>query len=253
MRRLLLVFCLLLALPVQAERPPIVAAASDLQVVLPLIAERFEAETGHALRLQFGSSGNFRRQIAQGAPFELYLSADESYVHALAESGHLRNAGALYAIGRLAVVGPVDENRQVALLESLAARLEDGSLRRFALANPEHAPYGQAAREALETAGLWNTIQPRLILGDDVAQSTRHALSPDTDGGIVAYPLVKPRAERIERPWQALDPALHAPLNQRMALTTRAGPVAGAFFEFILSPASRELLEEHGFGLPEPD
>ena len=78
MVRLLLCVLLVLPLPAQAERPPIVAAASDLQVVLPLIAERFEAETGHALRLQFGSSGNFRRQIAQGAPFELYLSADES-------------------------------------------------------------------------------------------------------------------------------------------------------------------------------
>lgn len=253
MVRLLLGLLLAIALPVQAERPPIVAAASDLQVVLPVIAERFEAETGHALRLQFGSSGNFRRQIAQGAPFELYLSADESYVHALVDSGHVRSAGELYAIGRLAIIGPVDADQELASLDALAARIEDGSLRRFSLANPEHAPYGQAAREALENTGLWPATQPHLILGDDVAQSTRHALSPDTDGGIVAYPLVKPRAARIELPWQPLDPALHEPLRQRMALTERAGPVAEAFFDFMLSPTSRKLLEEHGFGLPEPD
>lgn len=253
MVRWLLCLLLVFALPAQAERPPIVAAASDLQAVLPLIAERFEAETGHALRLQFGSSGNFRRQIAQGAPFELYLSADESYVHALVESGHVRDAGALYAIGRLAIIGPVDAEDELASLDTLATRLDDGTLRRFSLANPEHAPYGQAAKEALENAGLWQAIQPRLILGDDVAQSTRHALSPDTDGGIVAYPLVKPRADGIERPWQPLDPALHKPLRQRMALTLRAGPVAEAFFDFMLLPASQNLLEAHGFVLPEPD
>ncbi len=253
MVRLLLCVLLVLPLPAQAERPPIVAAASDLQVVLPLIAERFEAETGHALRLQFGSSGNFRRQIAQGAPFELYLSADESYVHALVASGHVRDAGVLYATGRLAIIGPVDADGELASLDVLSARLDDGSLRRFSLANPEHAPYGQAAREALETAGLWEAIQPHLILGDDVAQSTRHALSPDTDGGIVAYPLVQPRADRINRPWRLLDPALHEPLRQRMALTRRAGPVAEAFFEFMLSASSRDLLEAYGFALPEPD
>ena len=253
MVRLLLCLLLTIALPAQAERPPIVAAASDLQAVLPLIAERFEAETGHALRLQFGSSGNFRRQIAQGAPFELYLSADESYVHALVDSGHVRDAGALYAIGRLAIIGPVDADSDQASLDALGETLNQGTLRRFSIANWEHAPYGVAAREALENAGLWQDIQSHLILGDDVAQSTRHALSPDTDGGIVAHALVKPRADRIDRPWQPVDPALHGPLNQRMALTTRAGPVAEAFFDFMLSPTSRKLLAEHGFGLPEPD
>ncbi len=253
MVRLLLCLLLAVALPAQAGRPPIVAAASDLQVVLPLIAEAFEQETGHALRLQFGSSGNFRRQIAQGAPFEMYLSADESYVHALVDSGHVRDAGALYAIGRLAIIGPVDADSDQASLDALGETLNQGTLRRFSIANWEHAPYGVAAREALENAGLWQDIQSHLILGDDVAQSTRHALSPDTDGGIVALPLVKPRAERIERPWQPLDPALHEPLRQRMAMTQRAGPVAEAFFDFMLSSTSRELLENHGFGLPDTD
>ena len=100
-RGLLLVCLLLTGSPAAAGGPPIVAAASDLQFALTEAAEQFQQETGHALRLNFGSSGNFRRQIAQGAPFELYLSADERYVQALYKEGHTKDEGVIYAIGRL--------------------------------------------------------------------------------------------------------------------------------------------------------
>src|SRR5690606_11547786 len=129
-----------------AEDAPLIAAASDLQFALNEVAERFTAETGQPVRLTFGSSGNFARPIEQGAPFELYLSADEEFVFRLADGGHARDRGVLYAVGRIVLFAP-----HASLLnagEGLAgvrAALGAGSISRFAIANPEHAPYGRAA------------------------------------------------------------------------------------------------------------
>ncbi len=237
-----------------ADRP-IVAAASDLQFALEEVAEQFEAGTGRSVRLNFGSSGNFRRQIAQGAPFELYLSADEDYVLALEREGHLVDAGVLYAIGRIVVMAPKGDPAQIVSesLTPLRERLETGDIRRFAIANPEHAPYGVAAREALQAADLWDAIQPRLVFGENVSQAARLSLSGETQGGIVAYSLA--RAQRIaERSEYALIPRdQHAPLRQRMALVDGAGETAQRFYQYLQGDAARAILEEYGFALPEDE
>ncbi|HUF88114.1 MAG TPA: molybdate ABC transporter substrate-binding protein, partial [Thermohalobaculum sp.] len=128
--------------PASAEEP-LVAAASDLQFALPEIAAAFEAGTGHAVRLTFGSSGNFARQIRQGAPYQLYLAADEDYVRSLARDGFTRGEGALYALGRIVVIVPHGSPLAAdGSLDDLARALGEGRVTRFAIANPEHAPYG---------------------------------------------------------------------------------------------------------------
>ncbi|MCC5858459.1 MAG: molybdate ABC transporter substrate-binding protein [Ectothiorhodospiraceae bacterium] len=243
---------LLFCLPAQADRP-VIAAASDLQFALQEIAGQFQDDTGRTVRLNFGSSGNFRRQIAQGAPFELYLSADESYVEALHREGHTEDAGVLYAIGRIVILTGSDDGAGIVdgNLEHLRERLEAGEIRRFAIANPEHAPYGVAAMEALRTAGLWERIQPYLIFGENVSQAARYALSGETDGGIVAYSLaLAPRIHR--RSSYALIPEdFHNPLRQRMVLVRGAGETARAFYAYLQQDAARGTLAAYGFLVPD--
>lgn len=236
----------------RSAEPPIVAAASDLQFALTDIAAKFKATTGNRVRLNFGSSGNFRRQIAQGAPFELYLSADEDYVHALHREGHTLDAGTLYAIGRVAVMAP--RNRAEVVDDSLAGLeqlLATNKLDRFAIANPEHAPYGVAARQVLESLDLWIAIKPHLILGENVSQAAQYALSGETAGGIVAYSLAlaPPLRERAEF---ALLPAhYHQPLRQRMVLLKGAGETARDFYEFLQGQKARTIFNRYGFMLPD--
>lgn len=251
-----LLACLVLFLPmtpITASERPIVAAAADLQYALTEVAEQFRNDTGRSVRLNFGSSGNFRRQIAQGAPFELYLSADEAYVDALHAEGHLEDAGRLYAVGRLVILAREDsaQNLVDGSLEALRERLEAGGIRRFAIANPEHAPYGVAAMEALRSAGLWDAVQPRLIMGENVAQAARYALSRDTDGGIVAYSLaLAPPLQQGGR-YALIPEELHAPLRQRMALVRGAGETARAFYAYLQEPSAVAILERYGFTPPD--
>ena len=139
---------------------PRVAAAADLKFALGEIAATYAQQTGSKVQISFGSSGNFARQIPQGAPFDLFLSADEDYIFRLAAQGLLRDRGRLYAIGRIALLAPPGSPLPVdGQLRVLAATLAEGRLQRLAIANPAHAPYGRAARAALEHAGLWQALQ----------------------------------------------------------------------------------------------
>lgn len=244
----------LAAAPGMARDAPVIAAAADLQPALEELAEAFHRRTGHRVRPSFGSTGNFARQIRAGAPFELFMAADESFVLDLHRDGFTLDEGRLYAIGRLALLLPRDSALQAdGSLADLRARLADGTVRRFAIANPEHAPYGMRAEEALRRAGLWEAIQPHLVYGENVSQAAQFALSGNADGGLVAYSLVHtPRMAARGR--HALVPAdLHAPLRQRMALIRGAGPVARAFHDYLDEPEARAVLARHGFEVPGAD
>ncbi|MGJ7457680.1 molybdate ABC transporter substrate-binding protein [Halomonas sp. MA07-2] len=237
---------------------PTVAAASDLQFALSEAAERFRDETGRELRLNFGSSGNFRRQIGQGAPFELYLSADEEYVLALHEEGRTEDEGVVYAIGRLVWLQrpgrddlPSDDEPMAGAREAIKAHEAGQGRPRIALANPEHAPYGVAARQALEHAGLWDETTPLRVLGENVSQAAQFALSSDARGGLVAWSLAL-APQLAERSEHVLIPeAWHAPLVQRMALVQGAGETARSFYAWLQEKEAREILAQYGFRLPD--
>lgn len=238
----------------RAAEPPIVAAASDLQFALREIAADFKQQTGHSVRLNFGSSGNFRRQIARGAPFELYMSANEGYVQALQRDGHTLDDGVLYAIGRIAIIAPKDKPALIdESLNELRHQLINNQMGRFAIANPEHAPYGVAAKQLLQAHGLWTDIQSHLIIGENVAQAAQFALSGNTDGGIVAYSLAlaPPLQERAR--YALLPEHYHAPLRQRMVLLRGAGETAKAFYRYLQQTAAREVFNRYGFVLPDED
>jgi molybdate transport system substrate-binding protein len=231
-----------------AEEPPTIAGAADLQFALTDVAQAFKAETGLEVKLAFGSSGNFARQIRQGAPFEMYLSADENYVLELNEDGLTRDHGAPYAVGRIVLIVPHDSPLKAdGTLGDLRAALEDGRVQKFAIANPEHAPYGRRAEEALRHAGLWEAIQDRLVFGENVSQAAQFATSGSAQGGIIAYSLaLSPKVSALGT--FALIPAeWHDPLRQRMVLLKHAGATAERFFAFMQEPVARAIMRRYGF------
>ncbi len=204
------------------------------------------------VRLSMGSTGNFARQIREGAPFEIFMAADEKFIEELHADGFTRDEGELYAIGRVVIMVPSGSSLTPdSELDNLAEQLAAGQITRFAIANPDHAPYGMRAREALTTRGLWDDLQPFTVLGENVSQAAQFALSGNAEGGIIAYslalaPQVAPRGtfELIPEDW-------HEPLRQRMALLNNAGPAAEAFYAYMMAPAAREIMERYGLVLPE--
>jgi len=238
---------------VDAAPAPIVAAASSIKFALTEIAADFEAETGQALKLTFGSSGSITHQIEQGAPFELFLAADENSITRLATQGFSQDGGRVYASGRVGLFVPHAVQYQAdPQMAGLRSALQQGQIKRFTIANPAHAPYGRAARAALKSAGLWQEIQPFLALGENASQATQFAASGATQGGII--PLALARTPEIETRGQfVLFPTdVHAdePLHQRMLLLKNAGKVARDFYAYLQQPVAQKILARYGFDLP---
>lgn len=239
------------AVPAAAQQAPNIAAAADLRLALTEVATAFKRDTGQEVTLTFGSSGNFFRQLQQGAPFELFLSADEEYALDLAKAGKAIDNGTLYAIGRLAVVAP--KGSPLALdgnLVGLRGALQSGRITRFAIANPEHAPYGARAEEALKHARLWDSLAGKLVLGENVAQALQFATVGGAQGGIVSYSLVLDPAFAARADYALLPASWHQPLRQRMVLMKGAGTVAQRFYRYVQQPAARQILVRYGFALP---
>jgi molybdate transport system substrate-binding protein len=239
--------------PAAAAAPdvPNIAAASDLQFALTDIAAAFTAQTGRDVRLSFGSSGNFRRQIADGAPFDVFLSADAAYADALVAERRTDGVAVAYAIGRLALFvpdgSPIEPDAE---LRGVAAALRAGRLGKFAIANPAHAPYGRAAREVLMHRGLWPAIESHLVLGENVSQAAQFAVSGGAQAGIVAASLLRAPGMAGRGRAVILPASDYDPLVQKMVLLARAGGTARAFFAFVQSASARAILERYGFAPP---
>jgi molybdate transport system substrate-binding protein len=235
----------------QAQAVPTLAAAADLKFAIEEVAARFEKHTGTRLRLVFGSSGSFYSQLLQGAPFQMFMSADEAFVFKLADAGRTEDRGRPYAVGRIGIIVPPGSPLQAdGEFKDLAAALKDGRLQKFAIANPEHAPYGARAKEALQHAGLWDALQGRLVLGENIAQTAQFATSGSAQGGIIALSLARaPALARLGR-FQLIPEAWHAPLVQRMVLMKGAPPELRAFYEHLSTPAAQEIMVRYGFAMP---
>ena len=215
---------LLLAWPTRtpAQTPPTIAAAANLNFALNEIADAFARARNTHVELVFGASGTLTRQIRDGAPFEMFLAADEEFPNQLTAAGLTRDAGAVYAVGRLVLFAPkgspltVDEK-----LEGLARLAKAGGVSRFAIANPDVAPYGKAAEAVLRKRGLWDTIRPRLVLGDTIAQAAQFATTGNAVGGLIAYSLVLAPDFGDRGTYAVIPDADYPPLRQRMVLLKR--------------------------------
>ena len=235
----------------QQRDVPVIAAAADLKFAMTEIAAAFTADTGKEVKLSFGSTGNFATQIRQGAPFQIFMAADQKFIGDLYKDGFTRDAGDLYAEGRIVLMVPHGSALKAdAAMNGLAAMLEAGGITRFAIANPEHAPYGLRAEEALKHRGLWEKVQPHLVLGENVSQAAQFALSGNAQGGIIAYSLALAPEVRSQGEFALIPADWHEPLLQRMVLLKNAGSVAEEFYAFMKAPKAREIMKKFGFVLP---
>lgn len=238
--------------PVGAADVPVIAAAASLRFVMADLQAAFERDRGARVRVSFGSSGTLSQQIRHGAPFELFLSADEDYVRDLAQDGFVDGPGTVYARGRLALMAPTRSHLRVdADLQGLEEALAAGMITRFAIANAEHAPYGSRTKEALLQRGLWEALHPFLVIGENVGQAAQFAVSGNADGGIIAASLAVAGPIAPLGRFAVLPEEWHRPLHQRMALHPKAGDTARRFHDFLASLVAREVFTRHGFAAPE--
>lgn len=230
------------ALPRPANAAEVlVAAAADLAPVERPLAQAFQRATGTRVRFVLGASGMLSRQIQQGAPYDVYLSADEKLVADLAASGRLlKDTVRMYAIGRL---GLWSKNRSFTRLDEL----RDKSLRHIAIANPVHAPYGAAAKQMLENQGLWNELQPRIVYAENVRQALQFAESGNADAVVTAWSLVAGRGALL------LPETLYPPIRQSggVVASTKHAAEARAFLDFLLGKEGRAILQAAGFSIPD--
>jgi molybdate transport system substrate-binding protein len=233
-----------------AQAPSLtIAAAADLRFALDEVLKPFRAaHPGVRIDVIYGSSGKLATQIRNGAPFDVFLSADRAFADALHQEGLSTGAPRLYAVGHLvAWSADAELGRQ-----SLAMLVRDARVKRFAIANPEHAPYGMRAMEALRSQGLQDAVMPKLVLGDNIAQAAQFIETGAAQAGLIALSLVLSPALQGRGAYTRVPEAWHSPLEQAFVLTRRAkdNPLAHAFASYLDSPAARTTLRRYGFALP---
>ncbi len=231
-----------------------IAAASDLQFALKDVNAAFaRSHPGITIEPQFGSSGSFSSQIEQGAPFDVFLSADVAYTRRLVDK-HLADETSLfvYGIGRIVVWVPRDSHLDIET-KGLAA-LADPAVRKVAIANPEHAPYGRAAEAALKSAGLYEAVKPKLVLGENVTQAAQFVQSGSADAGIIALSIAEsPTMKGSGRVWAVPVDAYPTLEQGGVVLSSAANPAASRLYaDFLKGPEGREILSRYGFTSPAP-
>ena len=225
-----------------------VAAAADLSEVMNTIAADFQGKTGCVVRLSTGSSGNFLSQIENGAPFDLFFSADFAYPKKL-ESEGLAGSTYLYAVGKIVLWARNDSRLDIS--KELEA-LRDPAFQRLAIANPQHAPYGRAAEQALRNAGIYDAIKDRLVLGESVSQTAEFVVSGNASAGIIALSSALSGELKKDGHYAIIPQKLYAPLDQGAVIIRNAKnpQAAGKFLAFLKTPETRALLAQYGFALP---
>ncbi|MEW5978016.1 MAG: molybdate ABC transporter substrate-binding protein [Acidobacteriota bacterium] len=247
-RSLLWIICLTQTACLPTSRDPVgggsltVAAASDLSDVLSEARNRFERQTASKVILSFGSTGLLAKQIEQGAPFDVFLAAAASFVDNLNRQGLVVEGSVqTFARGRL-VIWRSDQAR-VGVERILD--LENPAVQRVALANPEHAPYGKAGRQALENSGLWSRIQHKIVFGENVRQALQFAETGNADAALVALALTRRAGGRFV----LVPEELHEPIVQTLCILRRTSNavLARSFVQFLTTSDGRELLSQYGF------
>lgn len=245
---LVLVLCFL-ALPTRAQEIA-VAAAADLKFAMSDVAEQYEKQTGNKVNVTYGSSGNFFSQLQNGAPFDLFFSADIDYARKLEVAG-LAEPGTLYlyAIGRIVIWTPSDSKVDVARLGWKG--LLDGRVQKLAIANPEHAPYGRAAVAAMQKAGIYDQVKAKLVYGDNISQAAQFVQSGSAQAGIVALSLAISSAMKDGKRWD-IPADMHPPIEQAAIVLKNAKSKAAArsFLDFVKTDAARSTLAKYGFSFP---
>lgn len=231
--------------PTDQKAEIIVAAAADLAPAFEELGRQFAQETGTRVTFSFGSTGTLAKQIENGLPIDLFASANVEFIDQLEHQGLIMSeTKALYARGRITIWTRADSTSKIERIEDLARP----DVARIAIANPEHAPYGRAAREALESAGIWKAVESKLVYGENVRQAMQYAETGNADAAITALSL----SVRSNGRWTLVPEELHKPLDQALAVIKGAQreQEARRFAEFINSTRGRATMREYGFILP---
>ena len=231
-----------------AARSVLVAAASNMSNTLSEITNQFEKQSGTRVKLSFGSSGNFARQIQQGAPFQIFLSADRKYVDKLADSGHKPVRIEEFARGRIGFFVPKGSKLSTSTnLEDIINSIEFDDYNRMVYANPEFAPYGTAAVQALHSAGVWNIDKSKLLMGENAAQALQFSLSGGVDVAVIpASYAVLPKVKDKGR-FYLIPEQWHKPIQQYIALMSDSNPSATRFYDYLLSTEPQYILAKYGY------
>lgn len=219
-----------------------VSAASDLTPAFEELGKLFTNDSGIKVTFNFGSTGQLTQQIEQGAPVDLLAAANVSFVDELEQQNLiLTDTKSLYAQGRITIWTRNDSSLKLDRIEDLA----NPEVRRIAIANPEHAPYGEAARQALQSAGIWDRVSSRLVFGENISQTLQYAETGNVDAAIVALSLSVNSNGR----WVLISDKLHEPINQALAVirSTQHEAEARRFATFINSAQGRPIMRKYGF------
>ena len=248
----LVFFCfIVLSFPARTAEAPVIAVAANMTYAMTELIEQFQAQTGGRIRVSYGSSGNFTRQLLQGAPYELFLSADKKYAEQLKRKTDIIETDCVYVLGRIAFFTPNDSSlSQNTELSAIIHALQFGQYRRMVIANPEHAPYGIAARQALQQAGIWAVQRKRLLLADNAAQAAQFSIAGGIDAGIIPYSLAAVPALAGQGRFFLVPESWHKPIEQHLLLMRRAGETAKGFYQYLLSEKSEIILEKYAYSIP---
>ena len=219
-----------------------VAAAADLIPAFEEIGRQFEAGNKIKVVYSFGSTGLLTRQIENGAPMDVFAAASVDFIDQLEQKSlTIPDTKAVYARGRITLWTPKGSVLKVEKINDLLGN----DIQRVAIANPDHAPYGMAAREALQTAGIWDSVKPKLVYADNIRQTLQFAETGNVDVAIVALSLSKPS----DGHWTLIPEELHKPINQGLAVIkgTKNEQAARAFAAFIIGPEGQAILGKYGF------
>jgi molybdate transport system substrate-binding protein len=223
-----------------------IAAAADLARAFEEVGKTFQKKTGIAPQFQFGSSGLLAKQIEQGAPFYLFAAANRGYIDQVIKAGRCDEKSARsYARGQIVVWCPSNVVAPVKLEE-----LADPKYKKLAIANPEHAPYGKAAQQALTKAGIWDRVQSKLVLAGNVQETMQYARTGNVDCSIVALSLA---VVSDGGSFLKIDDGMHEPLDQAMVVCGNGSEADAAhqFEDYLSSPDGREIMTRYGFSLPD--
>jgi molybdate transport system substrate-binding protein len=244
-----LILALLLGMAFTAPAQTLtITAAADLKFCLDqLVSEYQKSHPQAVIQTTYGSSGKAFTQLQQGAPYDMYFSADISYPRKLAAAGLTASEPKLYAIGRIVLWSAQEDVSRLTVADLAQPRFA-----KIAIANPLHAPYGQRAAEALRAAGVWDKVEPRLVLGENISQAAQFVQSGAAPVGILALALVKSPAF-AGQPYALVPASLHTPLEQGVVIMKRAAQnqLAHEFITWLFSPAARRTFAFYGFTLPE--
>jgi len=241
--KILIAACLLFVSPCFAQNLK-VAVAANLQSVIKVLGQDFKQKTGITIEPIVGSSGNLTTQISNGAPFDVFLSADMGFPETLFKQGFSLKKPVVYAQGSLIICSNQDIG-----FENWERTLMTARIKKIAVANPAIAPYGKAAEETLKDKGILNDIKSKIVYGESISQVNTYITTGVAEVGFTTQALVKDPANKTKLYWKIIDPKTYAPIEQGMVLVKHAdnNPDAEKFYQYILGPAAKAIFEEYGY------